>query len=177
MEIYLVRHTSVDVPSGICYGHTDVGLKDSFVEEAAQTKSQLEGLEFDAVYTSPLSRAIRLATFCGYPNAEIDRRLIEFNFGEWELQSYDRLYAEVSEFRDWCENYLTQRCPGGDSFPDQISRVRSFMDDMRTIGYMKVCAFCHGGVLAIARALSGQLTMEETFHDIPPYGSVIRVVY
>ena len=27
MEIYLIRHTSVDVPAGYAYGQTDVPLK------------------------------------------------------------------------------------------------------------------------------------------------------
>ena len=173
MEVYFVRHTSVDVPPGICYGNTDVGLKASFEEEAAETKKKLDGLIFDAVFTSPLSRAIRLAEFCGYPDAMVDQRLIEYNFGEWELQSYDRLYSEKEEFRSWCGHYLTQRCPGGDSLSDQIARVRSFIEEIRSKGFHRVCAFCHGGVLAIARGLSGGMTMEETFRNIPPYGSII----
>ncbi|MBR4088169.1 MAG: alpha-ribazole phosphatase, partial [Bacteroidales bacterium] len=27
MDVYLVRHTSVDVPGGVCYGQSDVPLK------------------------------------------------------------------------------------------------------------------------------------------------------
>ena len=34
MEIYLIRHTSVDVPAGYAYGQTDVPLKPTFEEEA-----------------------------------------------------------------------------------------------------------------------------------------------
>ena len=30
MEIYLVRHTSVDIPAGYAYGQTDVPLRPSF---------------------------------------------------------------------------------------------------------------------------------------------------
>ena len=33
MEIYLIRHTSVDVPAGYAYGQTDVPLKPTFEEE------------------------------------------------------------------------------------------------------------------------------------------------
>ena len=29
MEVILIRHTSVDVPPGTCYGHSDVPLKDT----------------------------------------------------------------------------------------------------------------------------------------------------
>lgn len=38
MEIYLVRHTSVDVPAGYAYGQTDVPLRPSFEDEAEAVK-------------------------------------------------------------------------------------------------------------------------------------------
>ena len=68
MEITLIRHTAVDVPPGVCYGQTDVPLKDSFEQEAAATLERLkasmpEGGTFDHVYTSPLTRCVRLADY------------------------------------------------------------------------------------------------------------------
>ncbi len=33
MEVILIRHTSVDVPPGVCYGQTDVPLKPTFEQE------------------------------------------------------------------------------------------------------------------------------------------------
>lgn len=63
MVIYLMRHTAVDVPQGVCYGQTDVPLKPTFETEATQTAANLQGLSFDKVYTSPLTRCVRLATF------------------------------------------------------------------------------------------------------------------
>ena len=41
MEIYLIRHTSVDVPAGYAYGQTDVPLKPTFEEEAEEVKKGL----------------------------------------------------------------------------------------------------------------------------------------
>lgn len=89
MIIYLIRHTSVDVPQGVCYGNTDVPLQLSFMYEAEETAKKLKGLHFDKVYTSPLTRCIRLATYCGYPEAERDERIKEINFGDWEMQRFD----------------------------------------------------------------------------------------
>ena len=55
MEVILIRHTSVDVPPGVCYGQTDVPLKPTFEAEAAMTAENLKTyLPFDHVYTSPL---------------------------------------------------------------------------------------------------------------------------
>ena len=48
MEVILIRHTSVDVPPGVCYGQTDVPLKPTFEAEAAVTAENLKAyLPFD----------------------------------------------------------------------------------------------------------------------------------
>lgn len=59
MNIYLIRHTSVDVPKGLCYGQSDVPLRPTFEAEAAVTKAKIESIHFDMAYTSPLSRCTR----------------------------------------------------------------------------------------------------------------------
>ena len=58
MEIYLVRHTSVDIPAGYAYGQTDVPLRPSFEDEAEAVKKNLSGHTFDKVWSSPLTRCI-----------------------------------------------------------------------------------------------------------------------
>ena len=42
MEVIFIRHTSVDVPPGVCYGQTDVPLRNSFEQEAAVTSGNLK---------------------------------------------------------------------------------------------------------------------------------------
>ena len=91
MVVYLIRHTSVDGPQGVCYGQTDVPLNPTFEEEAALTSARLKGLQFDKVYMSPLTRCVRLATFCGYTDGERDDRIKEINFGAWEMHRFDEL--------------------------------------------------------------------------------------
>ena len=91
MEIYLVRHTSVDIPAGYAYGQTDVPLRPSFEDEAEAVKKNLSGHTFDKVWSSPLTRCTRLATYCGYPDAEKEDRIKEISFGEWEMKSWDEL--------------------------------------------------------------------------------------
>ena len=58
MVIYLMRHTAVDVPQGVCYGQTDVPLKPTFETEATQTAANLQGLSFCLLYTSPSPRDV-----------------------------------------------------------------------------------------------------------------------
>lgn len=174
MDIYFIRHTSVAVPKGTCYGHTDVPLNSTFPTEAAEVKRKLEGIVFDKVFTSPLTRAKRLASFCGHPEAQSDERLLEFNFGEWEMCDYNRLYAEDSRFKQWCENFVDQHAPGGECLLDQIARVNSFIDEAVASGCHRVAAFCHGGIIAAAMLRKGMTTYRNAFADVPPYGSVVH---
>lgn len=55
MELILVRHTSVAVAKGTCYGWTDVALSDTFEQEATLTRTALLAYApFDAAYSSRL---------------------------------------------------------------------------------------------------------------------------
>ena len=91
INLTFIRHTSVDVPPGVCYGQTDVPLAPSFPEEALIVKDGLAGIHFDEIYCSPLSRCVRLAEYCGFTTPKFDKRLMEMNFGEWEMIRYDKI--------------------------------------------------------------------------------------
>lgn len=171
MKIWMVRHTSVDVPAGTCYGQTDVPLKESFPEEAVQCKANLPEIQFDAVYTSPLTRCTRLATACGYPNARYDNRLKEMYFGEWEMQRFEDIVDP--NIQEWYNDYLHHPASGGESFMDLYNRVASFLNEVRDSGKQNVLVFAHGGVLMTALLYSGKATPETIFSMQPPYGGMI----
>lgn len=173
MKVIMIRHTSVDVPPGVCYGQTDVALKPSFHTEATEVKKKLEGLSFDAVFTSPLSRCVRLADFCGYPNAIRDERLKELNFGEWEMQRFD----EISDPRLqlWYDDYFNIAPTGGESFLDQRLRVENFLTEIKSKGFRSVAIFAHGGILLQGMLIAGIITPEEAFDRQAPYGGVIEI--
>ncbi len=173
MEIYLVRHTSVDVPKGTCYGFTDVPLKNTFETEAAVTKLRLDGVEFDCAFTSPLSRAVRLAEFCGYGDAVRDDRLKEMNMGAWEMQLFDKINDPHLE--KWYGNYLEERTTGGESFRDLYGRVSSFLDELRQRECRRAVVFAHGGVLLCAQVYAGVTDIRSGFSNLTPYGGVVVV--
>ncbi len=196
MEVILIRHTSVDVPPGTCYGQTDVPLKATFKEEAARTKAALEALltgcdscggnassdkaelatgskTVDHVYTSPLSRCTRLAEFCGYGDAERDARLMEISFGEWEMQRFE----EISDPRiqEWYADYLNVPATGGESFMILHQRVCAFLEELRQKPWRRVVIFAHGGVLLSAQVYAGLIKPEEAFDHQPPHGGIVSI--
>lgn len=170
VDLTLVRHTAVDVPRGVCYGATDVPLASTFEAEAAVVAARLRDLSpFDRVFTSPLSRCRRLASYCGYPDAQVDPRLAEMDFGEWEMRRYD----EISDPRLqlWFDDWLHVAPTGGESFMDQQRRFASFLSEHASDGRLLV--FTHGGILTQARILCG-VPPDEAFRTQPPYGAVIQ---
>lgn len=174
MEIILIRHTSVDVPPGICYGQTDVPLKATFEEEAAVTAENLKAyLPFEHIYTSPLTRCVRLASYCGYPDAERDNRLMEINFGSWEMKPFD--HNNDPRLQEWYADYLNVAATGGESFAMQYQRVSGFLDELSQKSYKKVAIFAHGGVLICAQIYAGIIRMEESFNALTPYGGIIQI--
>ena len=128
MKLYIARHTSVDVPQGTCYGHTDIPLRNTFNEEAEAVKQKLDGLHFDKVYTSPLSRCTRLASFCGFENAIKEKRIMEINFGEWEMKPFDSIIDP--RLQDWFNDFIHVRPTGGESFIDLYGRVTQFLEEL-----------------------------------------------
>ncbi|PID90689.1 MAG: alpha-ribazole phosphatase [Bacteroidetes bacterium] len=172
MRVYIIRHTSVQVPRGICYGQTDVDLKVTFDQEAAVVKQNLESLTFDAIYTSPLSRCTRLADYCGYRDAIRDDRLKEVDFGDWEWQ-YLYSMTDIPEVQYWFANQLTARPPKGESFRDVQQRFLSFVEEKKAEGQQQIAAFAHGGIHLSAMEHLGTRFEGDIFSHLPGYGSVI----
>ena len=173
MDIVLIRHTSVGVPKGTCYGWSDVPVADSFEKEAAETRMNLKDDTFDAVFSSPLTRAAKLAAFCGYDKPIIDERLKEMNMGTWEMQQFDNIRDE--RLQAWYDDYLNQPATGGESFRDLYTRVAAFLDELRQQPCRRAAIFAHGGVLICARVYAGEVSAEQGFRNLTPYGGMVKI--
>jgi len=62
MKIYLIRHTSVNSDSKVCYGWTDVDVSDNFHVEAERIKKYLPEKKI-SFYCSDLKRCVKLANY------------------------------------------------------------------------------------------------------------------
>jgi alpha-ribazole phosphatase len=174
MEVVLIRHTSVGVPKGTCYGWSDVPVAETFQEEATETKRCLEPLKpFDIVYSSPLTRAKKLADFCGYPNPIIDERLKEMNMGDWEMMRYDDITDPA--LQRWYTDYMHLAATNGESFPMIYKRVSEFLDELKQKPYKRAAIFAHGGVLICAGIYGGLFSAENAFENLVPYGGIEKI--
>lgn len=114
--VYLARHGNTAwTHSGQHTGLTDLPLTPDGERNALRLGERLKGMTFAKVFTSPLQRAARTCELAGFGSvAEVDRDLVEWNYGEYEgLTS-----AQIMQQRpDW--DLFRDGCPGGES-PAQI---------------------------------------------------------
>jgi len=131
---YLARHGETAWSlSGQHTGRTDLPLTERGEPNARQLAERLKGLTFANVWTSPLQRAARTCALAGFEAvAEVDRDLLEWNYGDYE----GRRTAEIHAKRpDW--QLFRDGCPAGET-PDEVgaradrvvSRVRAVQGDV-----------------------------------------------
>ncbi len=171
-QIYLVRHTNVDVPKGVCYGITDVALASTHKQEIQAIIQQLSDIYFDSVYSSPLSRCTQLAQQLSPSGFRIDARLKELNFGNWEGSSWDEIY-KTPYGKKWMNNYLTLPCPGGEAYSDLYNRVSAFINEMDKSENTLVIA--HAGVIRVFLSVFNIIEGKSIFDRKVDYGEIIRI--
>jgi broad specificity phosphatase PhoE len=115
--VYLARHGETAwTVTGQHTGLTDLPLTQRGEENARRLGEPLKHVTFAKVFTSPLQRAMRTCELAGFQSvAEIDRDLVEWNYGEYE----GRLTRDILRERpDW--ELFRDGCPGGES-PQQVA--------------------------------------------------------
>ena len=114
--VYLARHGETAwTLSGQHTGLTDLALTERGERNARRLEERLRGLSFATVFTSPLQRARRTCELAGFGAvAEIDRDLVEWNYGDYEGRRTVDIHRERP---DW--KIFRDGCPGGES-PGQV---------------------------------------------------------
>lgn len=174
MDIYLIRHTQVDVEKGVCYGHKDVALAQSYQEELQEVQKKLQGIDFDVIFSSPLTRCKQLAQDLNRENVIYDDRLKELNFGDWEGKEWDEIADPAFEL--WMNDFVNRKCTNGESFTMLQQRVESFWKELANQNHHSVAIITHGGVIRTIQAMVKNLKLEEAFNEPPAdFGEVIKI--
>ena len=139
-QVYLVRHGETEWSlSGQHTGRTDIPLTDNGRTVARQLAPVLAKEIFALVLTSPLARARETCALAGLgERAQIDRDLMEWNYGEYEGLTSGQIHAQRPGWMLFSEG-----CPGGES-PEQVgARADRVISRVRALeGH--VALFAHG---------------------------------
>lgn len=153
-KIYIARHgQNKDNFDGILNGHRDLPLTDLGREQAAELGRGIlaAGLKFDAVYASPLIRALETAqivctTLGSGLKPVVLPELIERDFGVMSGQPISKIEAlcapEVIK-TDTITYFLNPE--GAETFPDLVKRGQKVLDIVRQVQHEgNVLLVCHG---------------------------------
>ena len=75
-----------------------------------------------------------------------DPRLMELNFGDWEMKTWDTIDQEQA--KQWGDHFVNTACPGGESFEQLHARVSNFWQEIhKQPDDAIVLVVTHGGVI------------------------------
>jgi len=154
LELYAVRHGETAANAAhLLQGQTESPLSELGRQQAEALATRLENTEFQALFSSDLSRAVQTAVPIAMrqPGLEIEREplLREWNLGKLE----GRPQSELMKYPELLKSLLhlpekSVEVPGGESTGELQARVDRFMNRMSNEFFgERILAVTHGGVL------------------------------
>lgn len=126
MTLFIVRHGRTEANAhGLLLGRADPGLDELGRRQAAALARALPGEA--RVISSPLRRCRETATLLSGRDPEPDDRLLELDYGQWDLTPQRDIPAE--QWAAWRAD-PGFRPPGGETLGELAQRVGRLLDDV-----------------------------------------------
>jgi broad specificity phosphatase PhoE len=118
-DLWLVRHGQTEWSlAGRHTSTTDLPLLPEGEAGALDLAPRLAEASFAQVLTSPRQRARRTAALAGFPDAEVDPDLTEWDYGDYEGVTADEIREQVPGWTVW-----THPSPGGETAEQVAARL------------------------------------------------------
>lgn len=175
MEIYLIRHTTPLVDTGICYGQSDLDVTETFLDEAAIIKNHLPA-DIEIVYSSPLQRCKKLADYLFESHSiQLHHELKEIHCGEWELMPWNDIAKEAID--PWMNDFVNVVIPGGESYTQLYHRVVNCFEGIKNSS-LPAAIVTHGGVIRSILAHVTDTPLSASFNVFQlHYGCVVKLFF
>ena len=156
MNIWTLRHPPID-RKGLCIGQTHRPCT------MPHKNSMLQALDTAPfvpirIMSSDLPRCSRLAQNLADSwgcELKLSSQLREMSFGEWDGLSYDEIYeTDSTRWRIWCDDWLSQTPPGGESIDQFSSRIASFLIADQPCDHTILVT--HAGVIRVLLVMAGK---------------------
>jgi broad specificity phosphatase PhoE len=155
MLLYFIRHgqTVYNADERI-QGQLDSELSPLGRRQHAALVAALRGRPIEAVYSSPLQRALNGATLLAGAlglEVKIDERLMEINAGIFQGHSWTEIARRFPEpWEKWRSYDPDYRIPNGESRRDVSLRAAAVLADIHAAGHSQAAIVSHGGLVAAA---------------------------
>lgn len=150
--VYLFRHGLTKGNLNAQYiGHTDYPLTTDSIQSLKNIKAKHHYPKVDAVFVSPLKRAMQSADIMFDKNNKIViDNFIEYNFGEFEECTAEDL-KDNDDFKAWLHGDIYSKPPFGESNAEFVQRIcdafEKVIDGCIKSGVEKIAIVSHAGVL------------------------------
>ena len=167
-RFYLIRHGETDWnKAGRYQGRTNIDLNAEGREQARLLGERFRFLPLDALYVSPLNRAVETANEVARTTGitpVTDEHFIEINFGEWEGHTIEELSEKFgTAYTDFFKDPFDHPVPGEGSFQNAMDRaIEGFNILAKRHQGQNVAIISHGGLLRVM--LVGLLEMSDAFY-------------
>ncbi|MDO4977065.1 MAG: histidine phosphatase family protein [Eubacteriales bacterium] len=160
MNIWVTRHGQTNLnKQKLMQGLIDEPLNETGIAQAKAARKQIGDVTFDAVYASPLDRAITTASIIGNVDKSeviIDPRIIEADFGKYEQRKYWLMGPFMTLY--WALPEVFPAPKTVETIASLVKRSSEFLKELEEKNYENVLVTCHGGII---RALCGYLEDQE----------------
>jgi len=168
-ELYGFRHAPVTT-RGLCYGRADLPVE----LEPEDTCAGLDARSFDRVWSSPSARCSEVARVLAArpapaPTLELDERLYELDFGEWEGRPWDSLPKGPRE--DWASDWQHAAPPGGEALSQLVARVTAWHAELAEDERHLLIA--HAGVVRALWVLRQGIAWEDAMARSVPHAELL----
>ncbi len=149
MKIYVTRHGQTDYnKKKLMQGRSDIPLNEVGLQQARDRRKSLGDMKFDAVYSSPLIRAVQTAEIIGNVSRDqiiTDERIIEACFGKYEMMGYYSMGPLMTAY--WAFPEIFPAPATVETIREMIERTSSFLGELEKKDYENVLVACHGGII------------------------------
>ena len=122
-DVWLIRHGQTEwSAAGRHTSRTDVPLTTHGEADASALAPTLAAHRFALVLTSPATRARTTARLAGFPDAEVDPDLREWDYGDLEGLTSAEIRTRGPEWANW--TVWTGPVPNGETVTDVAERAR-----------------------------------------------------
>lgn len=170
MEIHLIRHTAVKNPENLCYGFSEIPLRENYLEDF---KGIQLAEKYDFIISSPSRRCQLLAKHFQF-NYETDERLREMNFGDWEMRKWTDIPED--EINPWYKDFINVKATNGENLLEMQTRVLSYWNELISKeNTNKILIVSHAGVIRLILQSILQFPLENMFNFQIDYGKITMV--
>ncbi|MFZ7132728.1 MAG: histidine phosphatase family protein [Eubacteriales bacterium] len=181
MKFLLVRHVETTGNAEDRFaGITDTEYTAKGLKQFITITNKLKEISFDVIYSSPISRALKIAEKTGeHHNLDVvvKKELSEMNFGLFENLTFKEINEKHTEhWMNWEKDFIHYALPQGDSLYKFHHRIAGFIDAIKEEEATSLIV-CHGGTIQSILTHLLNLELEHRWHFHIPLGGLVEIEY